>query len=97
MNKYSKLKNFFAGYFHEDWVMDADEPEEIVRMFARSCGEKEAGEVAQQIEAFLNDQNETLSDVDMLHELGCYYSPSADGISADAWLRSVACLLRETN
>jgi hypothetical protein len=85
------LKNFFSAYFHEDFLREAEDPAAVVRAYARTVG---AGE-AQALAAAILRYRERLADDQELERrlfahLGCYYSPSADGLSAGFWLQKVA-------
>lgn len=90
------LTNFFSAYFHEDWQIEAESPDAVVRAYAKvaTAGHLRALSVAilNYIELFETDERleESLSS-----ELGSYYLPSFDRHSAKVWLRHVASLLRE--
>jgi hypothetical protein len=53
------LCQFFGGYFHEDWPLDAESPDEIVSAFVRGRADDDDRHLAQlssSILAFLDDQ-----------------------------------------
>ena len=90
-----KLYQFFAGYFHEDWTVDSENPDEVLNeLVAEGRTRSELEELA----GLIDDYLDTRSDVSLEHalftELGCYYTPSADGLSARAWLKHVSGQLR---
>ena len=88
----SELKCLLSGYFHQDWVLEANEPDEVVSRFMESTKDgDELKAIATQIRSFLASRHsEAVIVQDLLAVLGCYYLPSADGMSASAWLRKVA-------
>jgi hypothetical protein len=94
----SLLRNFFSCYFHEDWPCEAESPEAVVAGYLRTATARDVRSLGQAIReysrrfAFEKDLEERL-----FTDLGCYYRPSAQGISAKAWLEDIADrLLRET-
>lgn len=92
---FAELKSFFSGYFHEDWEMDASEPDEVVSQFLSSePGPNEIDRIIDQIGRYLaSRKDDAAAEGDLLEVLGCYYLPSADGMSARNWLSHVADLL----
>lgn len=94
MSDIADLRAFFSGYFHEDWEMDASGPDEVISQFLRSePGTDEINRIVAQIGRYLGRQDDMAIERDLLEELGCYYLPSADGMSARNWLRHVADFL----
>lgn len=91
----AELKSFLSGYFHEDWALDASEPDEVISLFPSSG--PSAGEIDRivaQIHRYLGgDRDDAAIERGLLKELGCYYLPSADGISPRDWLQHVASVL----
>ena len=86
------IKNLFSGYFHEDWEVDAHEPSEVIANFlAEGCSAEELDGLSSNIRVFVGqyDNDADLEDA-LFRELGCYYQPSADGVSAKTWLEHVA-------
>lgn len=94
---YFQLKSFLSGYFHEDWEMDASRPDEVVSQFLKSKPDlSEIELIIDQINRYLKSAVDDLEvERGLFEKLGCYYLPSADGVSAADWLRRVALLLDE--
>lgn len=92
---FAELKSFFSGYFHEDWEMDVSDPDEVVSQFLRSePGSNEIDRIVDQIGRYVGTgRDDAAIERGLLEELGCYYMPSADGMSARDWLKHVAALL----
>ena len=92
------LENFFSAYFNEDWHCDAESTEQVVAEYVSVASADEAKALA---EAILNYSKRFTSDHEietgLCQELGCYYLPSGDRLSAKDWLKNVASqLLRDT-
>ena len=94
MNKEAQqllLRNFFSAYFHEDWPCEADSPESVFTGYAQSSSPHERRMLAEAIleysRAFADDKELEES---LCRDLGCYYLPSADGLSAKGWLEHAA-------
>lgn len=93
-----ELKSFLAGYFHEDWELDASEPDEVIAQFLNGGPDpSHIRRIVDQIHHYLDFAGEDASiEQGLLKEFGCYYLPSADGLSAPDWLRHVAAKLEDS-
>ena len=82
---------FFGGYFHEDWMLDAASTREVVGEYVKAHTPEERSALSRAVveysQKFASDSE--LED-GLFHELGCYYTPSGIGLSAKAWLQTVA-------
>jgi hypothetical protein len=85
------LKNFFGAYFHEDWVCEADTADAVVDKYAKETSPEKLRALS---EIILDYLKEILSDAELeerlFTDLGCYYLPSAQGLSVREWLKSIA-------
>lgn len=84
-----ELKAFLAGYFHQDWELDASEPDDVIDQFLRGGPapaeiERLIAQIRRYLDAAGDDSN---IEQDLFAKFGCYYLPSADGWSARDWLR----------
>lgn len=90
------LKQFFGVYFHEDWNVEAKDPKEIVAMYVADITEDHRRTVGR---AILEYTDHVADDAELeeklFSELGCYYAPGADGLTARDWLKMVAAQLLE--
>ncbi len=50
--RYPELFQFFAGYFHEDWPVDAATPDEVIDTFIEGHARNERAHLADLIDAF---------------------------------------------
>lgn len=88
------LFQFFAAYFHEDWSIEADTPDQILAKFVRQNDEFQRDNLSRYISAFVHDHPDDRELGEALYkDLGCYYDPNSDGISARSWLLAVAAKL----
>jgi hypothetical protein len=93
-NNTADLRSFFGGYFHEDWEMDSSEPDEVIAQFLRSKpSPDEIDRIVAQIRRYLGERDDAAIERGLFEELGCYYLPTADDMSAREWLKHVADLL----
>ena len=92
----NQLHQFFGAYFHEDWSLGADSPDEVVSAFIRERGDaRELEQLSSGIMAFVEQypEEDELGEA-LIKELGCSYLPLADGISTRSWLLGVAAKLK---
>ncbi|MBS1803986.1 MAG: hypothetical protein JST28_11510 [Acidobacteria bacterium] len=88
------LRNFFAAYFHEDWICESESPDGIVAMYICDASPSEVIRLSQAILRLIDCgyDNEELEQT-LFRKLGCCYSPSGDGKAAREWLYQVATVL----
>jgi hypothetical protein len=90
--RHELLRQFFAGFFHQDWRVEADTPEQVVTHYATQMNDRAAlPELSDAILAFVDDHpdEDKLADA-LLRDLGCYYAPRSTGQSTKAWLLHIA-------
>jgi phenylalanyl-tRNA synthetase beta subunit len=89
-NQFPHLTQFFSSYFHQDWPLEANSPNEVVENYRNS-------ESPESIEGALAELNKLLEmpiaqpdlETFILEELGCYYNPEASNQTVKQWLHSV--------
>ncbi len=90
-NRAQRLKSFFSANFHQDWMLDAAQPGEVVERYRASANPGEAVQLADDIKAYVAG---CADDADLcgrlFQELGCYYDPRADGMGARDWMLQLA-------
>jgi hypothetical protein len=91
------LKRFLSGYFHEDWMEDAQDPADIVAMFLRDRKDTEdLHTVVRAIHAIVQDdmaEDELASR--LFRQYGCYFDARGEGGSNRDWLREVAAQIEQ--
>lgn len=86
------LTQFFAAYFHQDWMAEADAPDKIVDEFLRDQTDgSELELLSRSIIDFADSYpNEDELSEALFRQLRCYYSPRALGLSTRQWLLHTA-------
>lgn len=93
--RYPELFQFFAGYFHEDWPVDAATADDVVETFMGTHARDECLKLAQLIDAFAaTTPDDQALEHALFTDLGCYYVPAADGRSVRDWLQHLSGRLR---
>lgn len=92
-----RLAQFFGAYFHEDWDLDARDTDSVVDKYcSQQSGPQGPAMLADDISSLVaSDLSEQALQTMLFDNLGCYYDPSADGLSARLWLQAVAARLEE--
>jgi RNase adaptor protein for sRNA GlmZ degradation len=87
--KYKNAFQFLAGYFHEDFSIEFNNPEMAVKKFIGENDAAARSEVIRELQDVLsNYEGENLEKV--ILGLGCYYSPKKHrNISMEEWLKEV--------
>jgi hypothetical protein len=84
-----QLRQFLGGYFHQDWVVERDDWQEIVRDYVsespRSAVMECAAELRDVLAAGLGEAELGI----VLEQLGGSVDPSALGQTTEEWLRAV--------
>src|SRR5215831_10898718 len=87
----SAVKDFFASYFHEDWRLDAESPDEVIAAYFQEHGSVDDLEAFRRgLTHFLHTVQDDAVLSDRLHRaFGCYFDPQASGTSTREWLERV--------
>ncbi len=86
------LDEFFGAYFHQDWLEDHATTAEVVRSYVQEMSGLEdlvllSAAIRRFAASFSADAELERA---LYDQLGCYYLPSADGLTAHSWMESVA-------
>ena len=85
------LLDFFGGYFHEDWPCEAESPQAVVAGYMRSATTHDILSLSQAIRDYSrNFASDGELEDRLFNDLGCYYRPSEQGMSARAWCNAIA-------
>lgn len=90
-----RMRQFFGAYFHQDWSLEFDTPDQAVDAFIRQHEVvSDLHDLSRDIEAFVHERpdDEALAE-DLFKELGCEYYPPGNGIPTRRWLLDVAAKL----
>ena len=101
MNKESQqliLSSFFSAYFHEDWHCEVESAEAVIDEYVKTATPGDVLSLSQAMQdysqAFTSDSE---LEKKLFADLGCYYCPSAQGLSAKSWLENTANQLLRKN
>lgn len=90
--EYSHLDALFGAWFHQDWGVEAEDWEGVVRLFAGDNPPAVVDAAAVELRALLDktDSDSVLAHT-VFNELGCCYTPRPDlgGPSVRQWLEQV--------
>jgi len=93
---WNTINNFFAGYFHQDWHDDDPSEDAVVERYMRDATTQEIRDLIEDIEEYLRDHPDDDELLRLLFDdLGCFYLPTADGLTARQWMTHVVHLLRQ--
>jgi len=85
-SKFENLVNFFGGYFHQDWDLDAQNYDEVLEMFVKQNPSNEVANVVKELDALLAMDLSNLELRKALTEdLLCCYIPPCEGALKE-WL-----------
>lgn len=91
MNK-SLVRDFLSGYYHEDWIEETGSDEAVIELFfSSSLSSDFVARLASEMESLSIEMRSAKAHDDVLfREYGCYYTPSADGLTASEWLMKMS-------
>lgn len=90
-----RLSDFFRAHFHQDWMCDDATPADVVARYLQAATTQEISALREAIVRYVESQGDDLElEKKLFFELGCFYLPSADGLSVREWLLNVASLLQ---
>ena len=86
-DEFEKLRHFFGAYFHQDWDLDADDEDGVIRAYVGHAHLPEhVVELLHEIDKLLAFD---LSDYDLREALGLLGSDYDPSGATNAWLRSL--------
>jgi hypothetical protein len=94
MTNYSGLKHLLGSYLHQDFVDEFPTAMDAVRAFASGEPSESVQAAANDITMLLADEKFLRSPDSVLFELGCYYDPRSEGMTAMEWLQQAQRALR---
>ena len=88
--RFPELYEFFAGYFHEDWSLDAADDMGIVRLFKADAPPEQVLRTRHQLEILLGlPLSEEETSTAIWDSFGCCYDPAFRDLSMRNWLRLI--------
>lgn len=97
-NNYPELFQFFGCYFHQDWMCESSEPDDVVNLFVSESVPQTIEAVKKEILTLLimNFGEEELREF-LMDEMPCNYCYWLDWESAEAWLNHILEILSSNN
>ena len=92
-NEFPHLNHLIGGYFHQDWMTEGNNWEEVVEFFCRMEQPEHSRGVVKDIEELLRVSETELQLLQALNAFGCGYR--VDG-SIREWLSGVADVVRSS-
>lgn len=94
-NRYPSLHEFFAGYFHQDWLEDSATADDVVKVYKSEASLEEVSATVKELHCLLADTSAEGELASIVDGLGSYCNPQADGLSYRDWLVQVCALLEK--
>ena len=92
---FPNLRQFLGGYFHQDWMHDASDPDGVIKLFVGDSKKDALAGVRSELTKLLNQERSDAELQALLTELGCYVHYPALGVSAREWLTGVRTRIAE--
>lgn len=89
MSEFPTLENFFAAYFHQDWMVDHETPDAVVDDYLGAESEATVSQLRSELGELLAQGLEEDALAAQLRSFGCEYDPTRDGRSVRDWLQSI--------
>ena len=94
MTDTSLLREFFGGYFNQDWAEDgAASWDDVVRRFMNENLDAHILAVRDALREFVRSNDDRTVAMALPGELGCDYNPRPDGLGAREWMGAIAELI----
>lgn len=94
--KYPELDSLLGAYFNQDWDLDYDTPEAVVRGFARDGDKKDLKKAIQELKNLLQEQHTKEEWLHIIYnDFGCFCNPEYNGMHPQKWLEQVLKQLEE--
>lgn len=97
-NEYSGLFQFLGCYFHQDWMCDSSDPDDIIRIYIADSAPQDIKTIKEEISTLLamNLDEENLREF-IMGKMPCNYCYWLDWESAEAWLNHILEILSSNN
>jgi hypothetical protein len=89
--RYFALQDFFLGYFHPDWQLDASDSSEVVEAFLASADPEQVKKVLIDLRELLSEsRNETELHDAVLNDYSVFYDPWKENVTMRDWLEGLS-------
>ena len=90
--RWPELGQVLGGYLHQDWDLEADSPDDALRL-ARVESEEQVSAAIEQINELLAGNQSDAELTEIVERMSAGYSPILDGWTIRAWLVHAKALL----
>ncbi|MFL6968598.1 MULTISPECIES: contact-dependent growth inhibition system immunity protein [Pseudomonas] len=96
--KHHELFQFFGCYFHQDWMCESPDPDDIIRSFASDSTPETIFMVKNEISTLLKLKlsNENIRKL-IMSEMPCNYCYWLDWESGEMWLKHILQVMTHTD
>lgn len=96
ISNFESLRKFLVCYFHEDFLLEYQNPDEALDDFVNCESSEEIDKVVVDLERILSVHPENREVRELLITAHCAYDPRADGITETGWLQHIHAKLKES-
>lgn len=90
--KVENITYLLGAYFHQDWFLDAPEPDDVIRSFVARESPERVSALEQEIKFLLTSSSDELPGSFIIDNHG-YYDPTPDGFTVKRWLQHILSVL----
>lgn len=84
------LKEFFGNNFHQDFLVEADDPQAVIDQYIAESRPEQRAELGRAILDFVKQTDDAELQRKLSSDFNCFYRPAADGLTTREWLRILA-------
>lgn len=97
-DKYPELFQFFGCYFHQDWMCESSDPDDIIRNFVSDSAPETIAMVKNEISTLLkvNLNDEEIREF-IMNKMPCNYCYWMDWRSGEMWLKHILDVITRTD
>ena len=85
--KFEKINYLLGAYFHQDWYLDSENPDDIIRDFVNKETSETVHLLREQIDQLLASEHELTED--FIYGNNGYYDPKFDGLTVRQWFERI--------
>ena len=84
-DRYERLRQFFSGYFNQDWDVDGAQAwQDVLRQYLRENSRIDAEGLQEDLRAWLAEEDSKSFRIPQ--NFGCDYDPRSDGLTHREWV-----------
>jgi hypothetical protein len=87
--RFPRLSQFFRGYFHQDWGLEASRWQDVVARFVKQSNRETILGVYDELTALRSQSPDEELLGQALFQLGSRYAPEGDGMTSSDWIHAI--------